>query len=175
MARVGKRTCGALESGWCRQLGVHSRLTGDEMTRRLDNYHCTLLCGILRCSFQETVPRNTAENTVKHRGGGVGLVVANHCGGGETSMVVTTLLNGIISPICPHNMMNFSLLAAEMWQHYCTQSSSGRQPNFAALNTGCYLYSAGRPSRWALAHILADLNLQGARYGLFERSVGGTL
>ena len=32
-------------------------------------------------------------------------------------------------------------------------SSSGRQPNFAALNRGRYLYSAGRPSRWALAHI----------------------
>jgi len=37
------------------------------------------------------VPRKTAENTVKHRGGGVGSVVANHRGGGEISMVVTTL------------------------------------------------------------------------------------
>jgi len=33
-------------------------------------------------------------------------------------------------------------------------SISGRQPNFAALNRGRHLYSAGRPSRWALAHIL---------------------
>ena len=40
------------------------------------------------------------------------------------------------------------------WQHYCTASSSGRQPNVAALNRGRHLYSAGRPSRWALAHIL---------------------
>jgi len=32
-------------------------------------------------------------------------------------------------------------------------SSSGCQPNFAALNTGRHLYSAGRLSRWALAHI----------------------
>ena len=32
-------------------------------------------------------------------------------------------------------------------------SSSGRQPNFAAWNRGRHLYSAGRPSRWALAHI----------------------
>ena len=31
--------------------------------------------------------------------------------------------------------------------------SSGRQPNFAAFNRGRHLYSAGRPSRWALAHI----------------------
>jgi len=33
-------------------------------------------------------------------------------------------------------------------------SSSGREPNFAALNRGRHLYSGGRPSRWALAHIL---------------------
>jgi len=39
------------------------------------------------------------------------------------------------------------------WQHYCTASTSGRQPNFAALNRGRNLCSAGRPSRWALAHI----------------------
>jgi len=32
-------------------------------------------------------------------------------------------------------------------------SSSGHQPNFAALNRGRHLYSAGRPSRWAVAHI----------------------
>jgi len=33
-------------------------------------------------------------------------------------------------------------------------SSSGREPNFAAWSTWRHLYSAGRPSRWALAHIL---------------------
>ena len=33
-------------------------------------------------------------------------------------------------------------------------SSSGRQPNFAALSRGRHLYSTGRPSRWALPHIL---------------------
>jgi len=33
------------------------------------------------------------------------------------------------------------------------QSSSERQPNFAALNRGRHLCLAGRPSRWALAHI----------------------
>ena len=36
---------------------------------------------------EETAPRETAENTVKHRDGGVGSVVANHCGGGESSVV----------------------------------------------------------------------------------------
>jgi len=39
-------------------------------------------------------------------------------------------------------------------------SSSGRQPNFAALNRGRHLCSAGRPSRWALAHILVVHTLQ---------------
>ena len=34
------------------------------------------------------------------------------------------------------------------------QSSSGRQPNFAALNRGRHLCSAGRTSCWELAHIL---------------------
>jgi len=33
-------------------------------------------------------------------------------------------------------------------------SSNRRQPNFAVLNRGHHLYSAGRSSRWALAHIL---------------------
>jgi len=33
-------------------------------------------------------------------------------------------------------------------------SSGGREPNFAALSTGRHLYSAGRPSRLALANIL---------------------
>ena len=39
-------------------------------------------------------------------------------------------------------------------------SSSGRQPNFAALNRGQHLHSAGRPSRWALAHILVKAFLR---------------
>ena len=37
--------------------------------------------------------------------------------------------------------------------------SSGRQPNFAALNRGRHLYSVGQPSRWALAHILVQFVL----------------
>jgi len=39
------------------------------------------------------------------------------------------------------------------WQRYCTACSSWRQPNFAALNRGRHLRSAGRPSRLALARI----------------------
>jgi len=80
------------------------------------------------------------------------------------------MLNSNTSSTCPHNMVNFRLLTAEIrsgvwapqvistgfasWQRYCTASSSGRQPNFAALNRRRHLYSAGRPSPWALGHIL---------------------
>ena len=46
----------------------------------------------VRDSFQETTPRKTAEHSVRHRDGGVGSVVANHLGGGEGSVVITTLI-----------------------------------------------------------------------------------
>ena len=78
-----------------------------------------------------------------------------------------------MSSTCSRNMVNFGPLTAEIvqpfwaplqistgfasWQRYCTASSSGRQLNFAALNRGHHLCSAGRPSRWALAaHILVN-------------------
>jgi len=136
-------------------------------------------------------------------------------------------LSSTISSTCPHNMVNFSVLAAEIvslvwgtpanfngfvsWLRYCSdvaewkptklcsvwpvpglvdyvyifggccavtefcqvqnslcvlhlrspigsviarQSNSGREPNFVALSAGRNLYSAGRPSSWALARIL---------------------
>jgi len=46
-------------------------------------------------------------------------------------------------------------------QRYCMHFSSGRDraSQTAALSTGRHLYSAGRPSRWALAHILVYCNL----------------
>jgi len=85
------------------------------------------------------------------------------------------LLSSNTASTCPDNMVNFGPLTAEIcwrvwgtptistgfasWQCYCTASSSGRQPNFAALNRGRQLRSAGRPSGWALAHILVYDNL----------------
>ena len=45
-------------------------------------------------------------------------------------------------------------------------SSSGRQPDFAALKRGRHLYLAGRLSRWALAHILV-LSVKLAHHQLF--------
>ena len=69
------------------------------------------------------------------------------------------LLSSNTSSTCPYSMVNFGLLSAEIlslvwaplqistgfasWQRYCTASGSGRQPNFAALNRGRHLYSAG--------------------------------
>jgi len=44
----------------------------------------------------------------------------------------------------------FSYIGSVIARH----SSSVRQPNFAALNRGRHLPSAGRPSRWASTHIL---------------------
>jgi len=80
------------------------------------------------------------------------------------------LLNSNMSPACSHNMVNFGPLTAKIrsrvWGTAANfnrfsvlavslhGTSSGREPNFAVLNRGRYLYSAGRPSRWALAHIL---------------------
>jgi len=85
------------------------------------------------------------------------------------------LLNRNVSPTCPHNMVNSGPLAAEIcwrvWDRCKFQqvsrlgsdtaqySGSGRQPNFAALNRERHLYSPGRPSSWASAHILVCLGL----------------
>jgi len=84
----------------------------------------------------------------------------------HVSTIGKKLLSSNMSSRWCHNLVNFSLLAAEIvslvwgtppnfvsWQHYCTACSSGHQQNFAALNRGRHLCSAGRPSHWALAHI----------------------
>jgi len=47
----------------------------------------------VRNSFQKTATRKTAEHTVKHSDGGIGSVVANHCGGGESSVVVYIIIH----------------------------------------------------------------------------------
>jgi len=72
-------------------------------------------------------------------------------------------------PTCPHNMVNFSPLAAEIFS--LVWGTPGNFNGFrvlaallhgtlvvgvsqtAALNRGRHLYSAGRPSHWALTHI----------------------
>jgi len=84
------------------------------------------------------------------------------------------LLNIDTSSTCPHNMVNFGLLTAEIcWRVWGTPANfngfrvlaallhgtlvAGGQPNFAVFNRGRHVYLAGRPSRWALAHIVVYL------------------
>jgi len=49
--------------------------------------------------------------------------------------------------------------------------SSGRQPNFASLNRGRHLYSAGWPSRWALAHILVSVCIVSYKVHIFSNVI----
>jgi len=88
----------------------------------------------------------------------------------HVSTIGKSLLSSNISSSCPHNMVYFGLLAAEInpvvWgtpanfngfrvlAALLQGSQVVRQPHFAALNRGRHLCSAGRPSAWALARIL---------------------
>ena len=88
---------------------------------------------------------------------------------GHASPIGKKFLSSNISPTCPYNMVNFGPLAAEI-----VSLVWGTPTNFngfrvlaallhrsvvvgvsqtAALNRGCHLYSAGRPSRLSLIHI----------------------
>jgi len=48
----------------------------------------------LNSKCEETAPRKTVENTVKHCNGAVGSVLVNHCWGSDSSVVVTTVDGG---------------------------------------------------------------------------------
>jgi len=65
--------------------------------------------------------------------------------------------NGILP--CAKFTLRPSLALSYINSVTARHSSCGRQPNFAALSRGRLLYSAGRPSRWALAHILVNFVL----------------
>ena len=80
----------------------------------------------------------------------------------HASTIGKKMLSSNISSTCSYNMVNFGPLAAEI-----VSLVWGTQANFngfrvlaallhsqtAALNRGRHMYSAGRPSRLALAHI----------------------
>jgi len=79
------------------------------------------------------------------------------------------LLSSNISSRCPHNMVNFGILAAEIvslvwgtpanFKGFCVLAALLHGTlvvgvsQTAAFNRGHHLYTAGRPSSWALAHI----------------------
>jgi len=86
------------------------------------------------------------------------------------------LLNTDTSPTCPHNMVNFVLLIAEIcWRVWGTPANLNvfrvltallhgtllvGVSQTAALNRGRHLHSAWRSLRWALAHILVMFVLE---------------
>jgi len=88
----------------------------------------------------------------------------------HVSTIRKNLLSSNISSTCPHNMTNFGPPTAEIyWRVWGTPANFNGFRVFAALLHGTpvvgvsqtaafnrqrHLYSAGRPSRWALAHIL---------------------
>ena len=104
------------------------------------------------------------------------------------------LLSSNISSTCSHNMVNFGPLAAEI-----VSLVWGTPANFngfrvlaallhgtlvvgvsqtTAFNRGRHLYSAGRPSRWALAHILVFFvwvcNVSGTAERIYSKFTGRT-
>jgi len=90
------------------------------------------------------------------------------------------LLNSNTSSTCPNNMVNFGLLTSEIyWRVWGTPTNFNGfcvleallhgtlvvgVSQTAALNRGRHLRSAGRPSGWALAHILVRGVIQQCMY-----------
>jgi len=91
----------------------------------------------------------------------------------HVSTIGKNFLSRNISSTCPHNMVNFGPLTAEIVS--LVWGTPGNFNGFrilaellhgtlvvgvsqtAAFSRGRHLYSAGRPSRWALAHISSSL------------------
>ena len=83
----------------------------------------------------------------------------------HASTIGKNLLSSNISSTCPHNMVNFGILAAEIvsgvWGTPATFNGfrvlaallHGSQVVSVSQTMRRHLCSAGRPSRWALAHI----------------------
>ena len=105
----------------------------------------------------------------------------------HVSTIGKKLLSSNISSTCAHNTVNFGPLAAEIFSLVW-----GTPANFngfgvlaallhgilvvgvsqnAALNRGRHLYSAGRPSRWALAHISSIYTSQNRDPGYRHRAL----
>ena len=75
-------------------------------------------------------------------------------GGKIKYILIAYFLGNICAKNCRNRTVYVKIIAScKGGTFFETRCSCGRQPNFAALNRGRHLYSAGRPSRWALAHI----------------------
>jgi len=88
----------------------------------------------------------------------------------HVSTIGKKVLNSNTSSTCTYNMAKFGPLTAEIGSGVCSTPANFNGfrvlaallhgtlvvgvSQTAALNRGRHLYSAGRPSRWALAHIV---------------------
>jgi len=103
-------------------------------------HHCTTLSGYI---FATKAPIDNLKKLVKHK-------CLPHMSSQYGELRPTSGWDLLASLGHPSTFQRVSHLGNVTARH----SSSGHQPNFAALNRGRHLYSAGRQSRWALAHIL---------------------
>ena len=83
------------------------------------------------------------------------------------------------SSICPDNMVNFGPLAAEIglpvwgtpaistgfasWQHYCTSSSSGRQPKCGVEQRASPIFGRATQLCWAISSQLRHISTIGKK------------
>ena len=144
--------------------------------RRLDVYH-TSTNDVALARIQNACPKCAARGSLKyrtqkspfwhHRTTLLGHIFAAI---GMYRQSEKNLLNIDTSSSCPHNMVNFGLLTAVIcWRVWGTPANFSEfrvlaaslhdtlvvgVSQTAALNRGRHLYSAGRPSRWSLTHIL---------------------
>jgi len=104
--------------------------------------------------------------------GNINLLSSNTSSTCSLTMVNFGRLAAEIGPVVwgtPANFNGFHVLAALL---HGTPVLGVRQPN-CALNRGRHLYSAGRPSRWALAHILVPTVTQVLRHVIPPNAVIG--
>jgi len=100
----------------------------------------------------------------------------------RVSTIGKKIVKQLYLPTCSHNMVNVGPLAAEIvslvwgtlanFNGFCVLAALLHSQT-AALNRGRHMYSAGRPSRWALAHISSSsffhIKLRGVSYDLSHR------
>ena len=151
---------------------------------RLDIYHTSLTHGValvriqnagLKCAARGSLQIQDAESRQKSPSGHHRATLSGYVFGTKACIDnrKKNLLSNNISSTCSHNMVNFGPLAAEIVS--LVWGTPGNFNGFrvlaallhgtlvvgvsqtAALNRRRHLHSAGRPSRWALAHISSGL------------------
>ena len=105
----------------------------------------------------------------------------------HVSIIGKNLLSSNISSTCPYNIVNFGSLVAEIlslvwgtpgnlnWFRVLAALLHGTLvvgvSQTAAFNRGRHLYSAGRPSGWALAHISSIFHTLGLLKLLYSHRI----